>query len=170
MSTEYRFNRNDFEKRAQEILRRQDAVDARYYAKASGSGLWIVEYGKKFVGLIAMDAKGLEDDQKDIKSGKNVSKRTDRQPTQATIRHFYVDEPYRSTGVQDDLLAHAIRHTFETQSIVTIKAEGNPLIPYVQKALRSAGFVQGDKLRSLGLFKWKLYEMVLDKARWKEVK
>ncbi|KAF8626526.1 hypothetical protein AX15_004831 [Amanita polypyramis BW_CC] len=156
------FNRNDFEDRAQEILRRQDAADfAHYYSGVPGSGLWIVEYGEKFVGLIAMDAK--EDDKK---NKKNVSKRVN----QATIRHFYVDEPFRSTGIQDDLLAHAIRHTFETSSIVTVNVEGNPLTSYVQKALRSAGFVQGNKLRSIGLFGWQLHEMVLDKARWKEVK
>lgn len=112
-----------------------------------------------------MDAKG--GNQGD--EGKS-SKRANSPATEATIRHFYVDEPFRSTGIQDDLLTHAIRHAFEISSIKTIKTEGNPLVPYVQGALLSAKFVRGSKIKSLGLFKWPLYEMELDRTRWKEVK
>lgn len=109
-----------------------------------------------------MDAKG--DDQEDKKKSSNSP------ATKATIRHFFVDEPYRSTGIQDDLLTHAIRHTFETSSIETIKTEGNPLVPYVQGALLSAKFVPGSKIKSLGLFRWPFYEMELDRTRWKATK
>ncbi len=121
-----------------------------------------MEYGKKFVGLIAVDAK------QDIDQGdKKSSKRANNPVTEVTIKHFYISEPYRSTGIQDDLLVYAIRHAFETPSIKTIKVEGSPLMTYVQSALLSAGFVQGRKVKSLGLLKWPLYEMVLDRTRWK---
>ncbi|KAK2461877.1 hypothetical protein APHAL10511_006340 [Amanita phalloides] len=139
------FNRSEFEDRAQEILRRRDAFDfTNYYSNEPGSGIWIIEFGKNFVGLIAVDAK--DSDQKDKKS----------RASEAIIRHFYVDDPFRGTGIQDDLLAHAISHAFKTPSIKTIKAEGNPLVPYVLRALRSAGFVRGGNTKSLGLFRWQM--------------
>jgi len=152
------FNRNDVEERAHEVLRRPDSFDfVNYYSGAPGSGLWIIEYGERFVGFVAIDAK---------KDGKDA-----RQTTEAHVRHFFIDEPYRCTGIQDDLLAYAIRYTFNAQSSIdTIKAEGNPLVSYVEKALRSAGFVQGNKIGSMGLFKWQLYEMVLSRTQWKEKK
>ncbi|KAF8350021.1 hypothetical protein F5887DRAFT_1070254 [Amanita rubescens] len=119
------FNRNDFDDHAQGIIRRRDAIGfSKYYSNTPGSALWIMEYGKNF------------GDKK--KSSKQAN-------TEATIKHFYIDEPYRSTGIQEDLLAYAIRQAFETPSIETIKVEGSPLIPYVHRALLSTGFVEGHK-------------------------
>jgi hypothetical protein len=120
-----------------------------------------MEYGKNFVGLIAVDAK------QDIDQGDKKKKSSKQANTEATIKHLYIDEPYRSTGIQEDLLAYAIRQAFETPSIETIKVEGSPLITYVHRALLSTGFVEGHKVKSLGLLKWPLYEMVLDRTRWK---
>lgn len=93
-----------------------------------------------------------------------------KMPSEDVIRkknRCYVAELYRSAGIQDDLLAYAIRHTFEVPSIETIKVEGSPLIAHIQSALLSTGFVQGRKVKSLGLLKWPLYEMTLDRTRWK---
>jgi ribosomal protein S18 acetylase RimI-like enzyme len=147
---ESRFNRNDIEGRAREIIRQPHAFDfANYYSGAPGSCIWIIEYDQRFVGLVAVDA------------------RDGHAAREARIKHFYVDEPFRRTGIQDDLLAHAIRHTFSAE-FDTIKAESNTLIPYVGTALRSAGFVQGGKTGSMGLFKWPLYEMVLSRTQWEE--
>lgn len=50
-----------------------------HYSLSPASGFWIVEYGDKFVGLIAIDAS-TEDDS---------TKRPEAKTT-ATIRHFYV--------------------------------------------------------------------------------
>lgn len=157
------FNRNSVEDRAQVILRQRDAVDfAGYYSNAPGSDLWVLEYGKTFVGLVAIDAGD--------RNGKEKSG-TKQAATEATIRHFYVDAPFRTTGIQDDLLAYAIRHTFDVNSnINVIKAEGNPLVPYFTKALRSAGFAQGSNIGTIGLFKWQLHEMILERAQWEKAK
>ncbi|KAF8640947.1 hypothetical protein AX17_000594 [Amanita inopinata Kibby_2008] len=149
------FNRPDFEKRARDILRREDMIDiANYYSKSTASGLWILEYDRRFVGLIALDA----------------SSDNEPQAIEASVRHFYVEEPYRCSGIQDDLLAHSIHHTFKAgTNVQKIIVEDNPLLSYTGKALRSAGFVQGRSgTGKLGLFKWQLDEVVLDRVRWSQ--
>ncbi|PFH54522.1 hypothetical protein AMATHDRAFT_52137 [Amanita thiersii Skay4041] len=159
-------NRPDFEKRTQAILHQADMVDIlNYYAKPS-SGLWILDFGNKFVGLIALDATGDSDSEKKAKT----SSRRSKQPAlQAMIRHFYVDEPYRTTGIQDDLLQYAIRQTFESgANIKSIQAESTALLPYIKKSLVPVGFKPIGRSRKVGLFGWQFEEMVLDRSCWEE--
>lgn len=87
----------------------------------------------------------------------------------ATIRHFYVDEPYRVAGIQNDLLAHAVRHTFDSDKAVqTIRAADSPLVPYVRESLRSTGFILQEYTERVGIFRWKLGVRSLSREDWQE--
>jgi len=87
----------------------------------------------------------------------------------ATIRHFYIDEPYRPTGIQEDLLAHAVKHAFKADHAVKeIKATSTSLLPYTQRCLRDAGFVLEEPLGKLGIYGWKFDLVVLRRAYWEQ--
>jgi len=87
----------------------------------------------------------------------------------ATIRHFFIDEPYRPTGIQDDLLAHAIQHVFkETDAVKEIKAITTSLMPYTQKCLRDAGFLLEKPLGKIGIYKWQIDQVVLQRTHWEQ--
>ncbi|KAJ7706122.1 hypothetical protein B0H17DRAFT_1035808 [Mycena rosella] len=125
-------NRPYFEKLTQDVLRAPDMRDIQeYYSRSPASGFWIIDYDNRFVGLIAIDAS-IED------TSSNNRKATTSET--ATIRHFYVQEPYPAAGIQDDLLSHAI-----------IKAPDSPLVPYARKSLKEAGFLG---IRSLQRAVW----------------
>ncbi|KAJ7361681.1 hypothetical protein DFH08DRAFT_844860 [Mycena albidolilacea] len=141
-------NRPYFEDLTQAALRAPDmrASIKAHYSRSPASGFWIVEYGDKFVGLIAIDAS-TEDDS---------TKRPEAKTT-ATIRHFYVQEPYPAAGIQDDLLSHAVNHCFNKSTTVQqIKAPDSPLVPYARKSLKEAGFILEKTTETVGLFRWKL--------------
>ncbi|KAJ7169933.1 hypothetical protein C8R46DRAFT_1090588 [Mycena filopes] len=112
------------------------------------SGFWMVDYGERFVGLIAIDA----------------SEET------ATIRHFYVQEPYPATGIQDDLLSHAVNHCFNAHSgtVQHIRATDSSLVPYVGKALQNAGFVLDEHTETVGVLRWKLRTRLLRRDIWEK--
>jgi hypothetical protein len=83
----------------------------------------------------------------------------------ATIRHFYVVEPYRLAGIQNDLLRHALSSMFaDNSAIETALAHNNPLLPYVTKSLTEAGFQWGECVERLGVFRWQVKLRSLDRA------
>ncbi|KAF9822227.1 hypothetical protein IEO21_00221 [Rhodonia placenta] len=142
-------NRPTFEDRAQDDLRRPDLVDIpSYYSRSPSSGLWILELGDKFVGLIALDASSdststetISTSAPPVKTRDGKVKYTKGTSSTATIRHFYVEELYRPAGIQHDLLTHAVRMAFSRDpKVQTIRASDTPLKPYVSEALRQARF------------------------------
>jgi len=149
-----RINRPYFEKRMQEVIKERDMYDpARYYSQSPASGFWIFEYDNKFIGFIALDA--------------NEAGRTQK----GVIRHFYVEEAYRGTKIQEDLLNHALNHAFEDspclESIEAVDARG--LTPYLNKCYRQAGFRLGLEHESVGLWGWWKYDrVILQKKDWKK--
>ena len=149
----FRINRPYFEDLTQEVIRHADVLNVqRYYSKPAASGFWLLEYGAEFVGLIAVDAS--------VQQQKNA-------PKTALIRHFYVEEAYRRSNIQDDLLAHAINHAFNSDpKLERIEALESPLISYSRKSLRSAGFEPGATVRQVGIFKWNIRSCYLDRKRW----
>ncbi|KAF7339423.1 hypothetical protein MSAN_02156400 [Mycena sanguinolenta] len=159
-------NRPYFENRTQDALRSRDMRDniKDYYSRSPASGFWILELGEKFVGLIALDAS-IEDSAKNRK-GKTTTSET------ATIRHFYVQEPYPASGVQDDLLSHAVNHCFNATPAVVqrIKSADSPLIPYTRKALKEAGFVLEENTETVGVLRWKLGLRSLQRDAWEKAK
>ncbi|KAJ7597089.1 hypothetical protein C8J56DRAFT_919158 [Mycena floridula] len=144
------FNRPAFEAEAQKALRGPDFPDIKaYYSVSEASGLWILEYEDVFVGLIALDA--------------SESSRT------AIIRHFYVEEQYRRTDIQSDLLKHALKVAYTTDpSLDSIQATVSSLTPYLGDCLRKAGFLKERTVYSLGVFKWKTDMMCLKKNNWRK--
>jgi hypothetical protein len=146
-------------------MRRPDVVDIpAHYSNCPASGIWILDYGETFVGLIAIDASKPIDDPAMVKSNKKKGT-----SSTATLRHFYVQEQYRKAKVQDDLLAHALRHAFSSDGIVQcIRATDSPLIPYARESLRSAGFKLLEYTEEVGVLRWKLGLRMLERADWNQ--
>jgi len=164
-------NRPFFEKLVSDALLRPDIVNIRsYYQRSPASGFWILEYGEKFVGLIALDAS--VDSESDSLASKETIDKTKKKGTSsiATIRHFYVEEPYRVVGIQKDLLDYAVRHAFNSApTIQAIKAADSPLLPYTRECLRSLGFQLQKHTSQVGILGWKLGERILEKGDWEKM-
>jgi hypothetical protein len=90
----------------------------------------------------------------------------------ATIRHFYVQEPYPAAGIQDDLLSHALNHCLNQTAVVVqeVNATDSPLVPYVRKALKDAGFVLEKYTEKVGAFRWQLGMRTLKRDVWEQRK
>lgn len=166
-------NRPAFEQLVQDALRGPDMNDIpSYYSRSPASGFWILDYGGLFVGLIALDATPeVLPPTASTGSTQEVEKKLETRGTSSTaiIRHFYVDEAYRSTGIQEDLLTHALRFAFDADhALQVIKAPDSPLIPYVRHCLRDACFELKENTRKVGVFGWQLGMRVLDKEDWEK--
>ncbi|KAG6850508.1 hypothetical protein H0H93_012509 [Arthromyces matolae] len=137
-------NRPDFENITEHVLRGPDMSDLHtFYTSRPGSGLWICEFGGLFVGLIALDANSdaLVKDEKE-----------NRPSTSAVIRHFYVDEVYRKSGIQEDLLSHALRMAFDAEpALQVVNAHDSPLLPYIRNCLQNAAFISTEELNKSGI-------------------
>ncbi len=148
----HRLNRPYFEEQTQIVLRKPDMADlCAYYAnpKHPASGFWILEYGDTFVGLVAVDASS--DDQ-------------------ATISHFYVDEPYRAAHAQNDLLSYAVKHAFtSSHAVKAVVAEHVAVRDYLCRALDAAAFLPIEKVKArVGVFKWKVGMRRLNRNVWEK--
>jgi len=129
-----------------------------YYSNKPGSGFWLLEYGETFVGLIAVDATN-----KPKSSSTNETK-----GKTATIRHFFVEEAFRGTNIQEDLLEHAVKHAFKDPKVQRIEAFDSPLVPYLRACLRNTGFQLDHNTKKIGLLGWSLGVRYLDRDEWKE--
>jgi hypothetical protein len=149
-------NRPYFEKLTQKALRQPDIRDPKaYYSRSPPSGFWILEYGVRFVGIIALDA--------------SLDSTSDEPAPTATIRHFFVEDEYRSSNIQADLLSYAVGHAFQSDNIVQqIKASDSPLAPYARVALRSSGFQLEEYTDKVGVFGWKLGVRILKRVEWEK--
>ncbi|KAG5342420.1 hypothetical protein J132_09858 [Termitomyces sp. J132] len=156
-------NRPGFEQEAQEVLHGPDMIDMHaYYSRQTASGLWICEFGDHFVGLIALDANP----EMATKTRKNSSNKT---PVSAIIRHFYVDEVYRSSGIQEDLLTYALRMAFDAEpGLKVVNAYDSQLIPYVRTCLRDASFVLQETTKKIGVLGWQLGRRSLSREEWEK--
>ncbi|KAI8995581.1 hypothetical protein BD414DRAFT_435611 [Trametes punicea] len=167
-------NRWDFEDRSVHVLHRLDLVDIpAYYSRSPSSGFWILEYGDRFVGMIALDASLDAESDQTVDSGslkKDRSgqvKMTKGTSKVATIRHFYVEEPYRRAGMQDDLLEHALKHAFTSDTrLESVRAADSPLRSYIGDSLRKHGFRLEKKAESVGALRWQNSIQILDRKRW----
>lgn len=148
----------------------------KYYARSPSSGLFILEYDNNFIGLVAIDAsKDSQSEQVFVKKTEHGHILADQTKnfyssgtsSVATIRHFYVEERFRKSNVQQDMLAFAARHAFTmAQDIKVLNASGTPLLGYKYNSLRELGFSVGKQIGKLGILGWKVDEMSLERARW----
>lgn len=155
-------NRPYFEKLTQEALSHGDLSNVlEYYSRQPASGLWILEYGVTFVGLIAIDATQVSGGEK------KSAQRGTKPPKTALIRHFYVEEAFRGSNIQEDLLNHAVNHAFEKDAkLERIEAADSPLIGYLRPCLRSAGFELDHHTKKVGLLQWNLGTRYLERKSW----
>ncbi|KAI0662775.1 hypothetical protein C8Q70DRAFT_1128887 [Cubamyces menziesii] len=167
-------NRWDFEDRSSHVLRRPDLVDVpAYYSRSPSSGFWILEYGDRFVGMIALDASldadvdtiVTPDTVKKDRSGKiKMTKGTSRI---ATIRHFYVEDPYRRVGMQDDLLDYALAHAFSSDAMLeSVRVVESPLRKYIVETLNKHNFKVERKAERVGALRWQNRVRILDRQQW----
>lgn len=158
----------------EDALHSVDLADtAAYYSRSPASGFWILDYNERFVGLIAVDASidsasgdiPLSSSEKDKKDPRLSTKGTS---SLANIRHFYVEEPYRTASVQDDLLECALKYAFQEKEVERVKALDAELTPYLGKSLRRHGFSSRNLVQTVGVFGWSIRETVLDRKTWKK--
>ncbi|KIP11990.1 hypothetical protein PHLGIDRAFT_27606 [Phlebiopsis gigantea 11061_1 CR5-6] len=172
-------NRPYFDAETQKVLHQIDILDFHaYYARSPASGFWILEYGKKFVGLIAIDASLDSTSDKTVVSNGNpsqvaaVQKETSKRGTSevATIRHFYVMEEYRSTLMQEDLLHFAVQQTFSMdRKVKKIKAADSTLEPWGGAAMTKEGFTTEKQLGKMGILGWAIRSRVLTREKWAQI-
>jgi GNAT superfamily N-acetyltransferase len=166
-----RVNRPAFEKVANEVLRGPDMSDILgFYSKSPASRFLVLDYDKLPIGIIAIDASDTSRDTSgsEIRASSEGSEKLGREKTSiATIRHFYVDEAYRRSGVQEDLLRHAIRHAFNSdKAIQQIQVPYSSLLPYIPDCLGAAGFVSIGNPQEIGIFNWKFGMQALNREVW----
>ncbi|CCM01947.1 uncharacterized protein FIBRA_04020 [Fibroporia radiculosa] len=170
-------NRPIFEEQADDDLRRPDLIDVpSYYSRSPSSGFWILEFSDKVVGFIAVDASLDSTSDKTIASSPAPIKRKDGRvkysegtSKMATIRHFYVDEPYRTVDIQSDLLSHAVQQVFASSPVVErIRASETPLKSYIGNALRKCGFEFELNTEKVGVLRWQNTIQVLKRQTWKK--
>jgi GNAT superfamily N-acetyltransferase len=165
----YRKNRFDFEEAVVAVLKSVDfPKPVEYYSRSPASGVWILEYDDKFVGLLALDAS-LDSEvirrEESVQLVKNKNKKSTSET--ATIRHFYIEEQYRSTKIQDDLLAHALNHAFSEPKVQHVKATEPTLLSYIGACLQRAGFTRDEGVKAtFGFMGWEVYSQTLERERW----
>ncbi|VDB99678.1 unnamed protein product [Peniophora sp. CBMAI 1063] len=167
-------HRPSVESRAERTLRNVDMVDIpAYYARSPSSGFFILQYGDKLIGLVgidastnaiidkpvAKDAKFTVEESTQLLHGKGTSK-------VATIRHFFTEEAYRSTGIEEDLLRHATGCAFKDKTVQTLRISVSPFKRTLLEELGKAGFVSGEPDGKLGPFGWQWQWYTLSRSRW----
>jgi hypothetical protein len=169
-----RFNRPSFEDRTQDTMRRPDLIDIQaYYSRSPSSGFWLLELGKHVIGILAIDAS-TDSTSQDIIKDKQQVQYTKGTASTAVIRHFFVEEQYRKTKIQDDLLIHSLKEAFvadKDKHIRTVIADEDQLASYIGRSLRQHGFnnIQGqyeERKRSVGILGWTISPCSLDRERW----
>lgn len=171
-----RLNRPSIEENTEKTLRRPDLYKIdQYYTRSPSSGLYLLTISDKIIGLIALDASKSSTSESSIAPASAAPSATERKQmleskgtaSIATIRHFFVEEPYRPAKPEDDLLKLAVRRAFEGDKTVDrVRALGGRLRPTVEESLRRNGFVPGEKEGTLGFFKWETRWYTLTKKAW----
>ena len=116
------------------------------------SSLDILEYEGRPIGIVAIDAAPKP-----------------AQPGRAYIRHYYIADPYRESGVQNDLLAHAIPRLFASPDIDSVEAQYSMLSPYVKKALLEQGFKIASSRKNGHYISWEVGTALLTKEKWEQL-
>lgn len=111
-----------------------------------------LEYEGRIIGLIAIDANP-----------------NPAQPGRAYIRHYYVADPYRESGVQDDLLNHAIPRLFASPDVTSVEAQYSMLHPYVKKTFLGRGFKIASSRKNGHYINWEVGTALLTKEKWEQL-
>lgn len=167
-----RKNRPFAEETAGKVLRHIDLLDIQvHYARSPASGFWMLEYGDKIIGLIAIDASldAANDEVVTGQTGKELGAKLRQRGTSrvATIRHFFAEEAFRRAKIEDDLLQFAVESTFNGDRTVTsIRMLASPLRPVILDTLRGNKFSKGDLVETVGILGWEFRWYTLERTRW----
>lgn len=167
-----RKNRPFVEATAEKVLRRIDLFNIQtHYARSPASGFWLLELGKRIIGLIAVDASldATNDEPVTQQSKEQLKANIKKTGTSrvATIRHFFAEEEYRRVNVEDDLLEFAVESTFNgDQAVKSIRILASPLRPAVLNSLRRNKFAKGDRVETGGIQSWEVYWYTLERSQW----
>jgi len=165
-------NRPFVEEAAEKVLRRVDLINIQaHYARSPASGFWILELGKRTVGLIAVDASqdATNDEPVTQQATKEVKASIKKTGTSrvATIRHFFAEEAFRAVNIEDDLLQFAVESTFNgDRAVQSIRISASPLRPAILDSLRRNKFVKGDRVESGGIQNWEVCWYSLERSQW----
>ncbi|KAI0307822.1 hypothetical protein B0F90DRAFT_1621119 [Multifurca ochricompacta] len=166
-------NRPFIENSVENVLRRIDLLDIQaYYALSPASGFWLLEYGDKIIGLIAIDASmDATNDEPVAKPTSEGRLRTEFKQkgtsSVATIRHFFGEEAYRRVNIEDDLLQVAVNSTFTAdKSVNSIRILASPLRPAILESIRRNKFCKGDRVETVGILGWEVCWYKLKREQW----
>ncbi|EIN13694.1 hypothetical protein PUNSTDRAFT_117396 [Punctularia strigosozonata HHB-11173 SS5] len=170
------YNRPSFEDLLSETMRRPDMRDIQaFYSRSPSSAFWLLELGEHVIGLIAIDASPDSTSQAVIQDRQQTEGAlTDGTSSDAVVRHFFVEEQYRKTKIQDDLLVHCLKEAFSAdpnRRIRTVIADQSELAPYIARSLKEHGFRSArenhpSRNRHVGILKWTISPCSLDRQRW----
>lgn len=157
-------------------MRRPDMRDIQaYYSLSPSSGFWLLELGRHVIGLIAIDASPDATSQAVIQDKQQVEgAMTNGTSPDAVVRHFFVEEQYRETKIQDDLLVHSLNEVFSVdldKRIRKVIADQSDLAPYVGRSLAEHGFRSAmenypSRHRKVGILNWTISPCALERQQW----
>ena len=147
-----RVNRPYFERTVEKTMAAPDLLNIEKIYCKPPSSLDILEYEGRAIGLLAIDATPKPD-----------------KPGRAHIRHYYVADPYRESGVQNDLLTHAIPRLFASPDIDSVEAPYSMLHPYVKKALLEQGFKIASSRKNGHYINWEVGTALLTQEKWEKL-
>jgi hypothetical protein len=152
LKARFRVNRPYFERTVEKVLTARDLLDIEKSYGKPPSSFNILEYEGTIIGLLAIDATPDPD-----------------QPGRAYIRHYYITDPYRESGVQNDLLAHAIPRLFASPDVTSVEAPYSTLHPYVKKAFLEQGFKIASSRNNGHYISWEVGTALLTKEKWEQL-
>ncbi|KAF8525994.1 hypothetical protein BU17DRAFT_41133 [Hysterangium stoloniferum] len=168
-------HRPAFDARVQKELTAPDMRDPLgHYSRSPASGFYILENKGKIIGLIAVDASPPSASDSPVTKPSKGKK----EPTAETavIRHFFVEEAYRQSEVQVDLLELALSRTFTATSAPlpsAVRILSSDLASYKQSAIRASRFGAVSKWDekepqewTVGVYKWKNQWVELSRKAW----
>ncbi|KAI6162218.1 hypothetical protein EDD17DRAFT_1729142 [Pisolithus thermaeus] len=161
-------NRPYFEDATSDALHNLDVANIEeYYALSPSSGFFVLEYDGSIIGLVAIDASKNSQSNQSFKEHNKVKEQKRGTSSVAVIRHFYVEELFRKSNVQDDLVAFAVRHAFNSSGDVKeIRVVTSSLLGYVQESFGKLGFRIEGITTMKGVYSWTARTMNLRKTDW----
>lgn len=164
-----RSNRPQFLHELQRALTAPDLDDiSKYYSRSPSSGFWLLRHGKRFVGMLAVDATPSEKHPSAKSPALNdATLHNQTTSSTATIRHFYIHSPYRNRKLEQDVLLIALRSTFRSSPAVQqVQIVDSPFASNVRESLRWAGFKRQNAIKSIGVFRWRYAIYTLSRERF----
>ena len=152
LNPRFRVNRPYFERAVQKAIAAPDLLNVEKTYGKPPSSFDILEYEGRNIGILAIDATPKP-----------------AQPGRAYIRHYYIADPYRESGVQNDLLTHAIPRLFASPDINSVEAPYSMLHPYVKKALLEQGFKIASSRKNHLYISWEVGTALLTKEKWEQL-